>query len=228
MILKSNDQKSAALSIFLIAVGLLFIYLAFRHDPWSFDLTTEVDQNKKYANLAGYLLVFIGSYALVAYQKVHLTLDESKKRIYMRTSSFLSSPSVEVASFESLSEIKTIKFGRTQHPFYMLVLVFKDRKPLNTNYWSNDEFEIKKLAQDIAQVVDCKAADVPRPLSDFENVQIAFISIVLALITWAIYYKIKFGATCAAMWFGTAPILFIFIFFMTYFRVLKYAKSTAS
>jgi hypothetical protein len=107
----------------------------------------------------------------------------------------------------------------------MLVFIFNNRAPLRTNYWSQNEYEIKNLGQQIADIIGCTSSDTPSALSQQDAFESALIALALAMATWALFYKIKFGDVCVAMWFGTAPALVIFSSFVAYYRLIKKLKA---
>jgi|GEM_PF-6252697 len=204
MIIESNTKKNNLISVVLLIVGLTFLLLTAKID--------NPDRNQKAAYLLGLLLSSLSGVALINQDQRKIEVQSNKNRVVYTQKSLFGAEEVRMIPFNHLQLIGVTGIGRRDiggARSYFIYLKLKNGETISTGYSSFDEHKTKELAAEIAQAIGCEHSPVPiRPL-DSELIENAILAGFIAALSWMIFYRFKIGPWCEAMWFGTAPGLFM-------------------
>jgi len=215
LIIYSNKKSSVWLGVLISILGLSILYLTSR--------ITNLNSNEAAARGLGLLLFIIGIGAIVFVEDITTTIDPIKKTIdYQMTTRFSSSRrKILFSEVESVRVSRVGHHGSSRTPAYMTSLVLKSKENLRTGRWSILENEIQQLADEMSMMIGCERSGLPQ-INTSKDAQNFILSLILGVLTWVIYYRLKVGPLCPAMWGGTAPAIVILSSFLSFLHLLRH------
>lgn len=184
---------------------------------------TDLNRNEAAARGLGLLLFIIGVAAIIFIEDIVTMIDPTKKVIHYKVTTRFNS-SQRTISFSDVESIRVSRLGNhgsSRTPAYMASLVLKSQEKLSTGRWSFLEDEIQQLADDLSATIGCERSGLPA-IDTSKDVQNFILALILGILTWVIYYRIKIGPLCPAMWGGNAPTLVILFSFLSFWHFLRH------
>ena len=215
LIICSNKKSSLWLGVFISILGILILYLTSR--------STDLNSNQAAARGLGLLLFILGVAAVIFVEDIKTTIDPIKKTIDYQMTTRFSSRRRKIL----FSEVESVRVSRVGHhgssrtPAYMASLVLKSKEILRTGRWSILEDEIQQLADEISMMIGCERSGLPQ-INTSKEAQNFILSLILGILTWVIYYRLKIGPLCPAMWGGNAPAVVILSSFLSFLHLLRH------
>ncbi len=204
--IRSDTGSSWILSVAVGLLGALFIYLTKGHMAPS--------ESSRAAFWLGVMLVGLCAASLIMMEDIVVMVDPASKRLEFRRSGYWRQSS-SVVGFEGIDHVGVVetwaegKVGST----YTLTVVLKNGKSERTGRWSFDESEIDALARRLAADIGCACrTGTPAPPISAIHIPAAALGSILIYVVW---YRLRTGQTCPAMWHGSAPPVIILIAFAT-------------
>ena len=195
-----------------ILVGLLFIWLTC-HIP-------ARDSNAMAAMWLGVLLVGVGLAAIILAGEVLTTVDPGQRCLRMDCKRRWGGVSVTVP-FEEVESVNVARVGprRNGTPSFWLQIQRQGGKVLSTGWWSMSESETRRLAERLSNQIGCECrGGVPLNPASAGHVVVAAVG---AVVFYAVWFRFSVGPWCPAMWFGTAPPVFILTGFALVLGLLR-------
>lgn len=206
MLIESNTGKNNTIAILVLGLGILFLLLTAKIE--------NPDRNQKAAYLLGILLSSVGGIALLTQDKRKVFIQPNDRQVFYTHRSTFSQEIVRAIHFDEINLVGVSRIGRngpTRTPAYFVYVQLRSGELIKTGYFTYFEAEANELAIQAAQMIGCATSPIPIPPVDSEIFENIFLSVVIAAAIWAIYYRVKIGPWCPAMWFGTAPAFFILL-----------------
>ncbi|MBI5547995.1 MAG: hypothetical protein HY901_29280 [Deltaproteobacteria bacterium] len=198
----SNTGKTGAMAVGCVVVGVLFLWLT-RH-------AAVGDGDTAAAKWLGVLLAGIGLAGLLFMEEVVTTVDPAQRRLVIDRRMWWSRTQ-QVVPFNEIESVRVVKIGSRSDgtPSFWLQIERKHGRACATGRWSLSEAEIGQLAERLAAEVGCSrqggAPSAPAPAAAIHLIAAALGAVAL----YALWFRMRVGPWCPAMWFGTAPPVFI-------------------
>ena len=198
--IKSSSQKGFAVAVGSLLAGLLFLWLTL-HIP-------ARDSNTTAAMWLGVLLVGVGLAAIILAEEIVTTVDPEQRCLRINCQRRWGSVSVTVP-FDEVVSVNVARVGSHSDgtPSHWLQIERQGGKIHSTGRWSTNEPEIRRLAERLSEQIGCECrGGVPLSPASAGRVAAAAVG---ALVLYAAWFRFSVGPWCPAMWFGTAPPVFI-------------------
>ena len=216
--LTSSARKNGAVAVGSILVGALFIWLTRN--------AAAGDETVAAARWLGVLLAVIGVSGLLFLEEVLTTVDKAGRRLLLDRRTRWNRSRTGIP-FSHIDSVRVVKVGSSSDgtPSYWLQVLLKGGRSCATGVWSLDEAHVGRLAEQLAAEVGCgchrEAADrTASALAPIAVLQIA-VAALGALGSYALWYRLSVGPWCPAMWFGTAPPVFMLLAFSVLLALLR-------
>ena len=203
----SNTVKTTAVSVGSLAVGVGFIWLT-RRVPVG-------DTNGVAAMWLGVMLAGLGLAGLIFLEEVVTTVDSGRRILQIERRRRWGTVR-SVVPFDDVRAVKVAKVGTRSDgtPSFWLQLERREGKMIGTGRWSANEAEMGRLAARLAAEIGCECeTGEPAPPASVGHIAAA---VAGAVGLYAAWFRLSVGPWCEAMWYGTAPAVFI----LTAFAVL--------
>lgn len=185
-----------------LLVGLLFIWLTCR--------IPVQDSNTVAAMWLGVMLIAVGLAAIILGEEVVTVVDPGQRVLTLDSRRRWGSVSVTMP-FDDVASVNVARVGSRSDgtPSFWLQIGRADGKVFSTGRWSLSETEIRQLAERLSAAIGCECrGGGGMPLSPASVGRVAAAAIG-AVILYAAWFRFSAGPWCPAMWFGTAPPVFI-------------------
>ncbi len=197
---RSSSGKGIAVSVACLLAGLLFLWL-----------TAKIpvhDSNTAAAMWLGVLLAGVGLAGLILAEEVVTTVDAARRCLQIDCNRRWGSRSITIP-FDEVASVHVARVGSRSGgtPSFWLQIERQGGKVYSTGHWSTNEAGIRQLAERLATGIGCECrGGVPLSPASAGRVVAA---IVGAVVLYAAWFRFSVGPWCPAMWFGTAPPVFI-------------------
>lgn len=202
--IQSSSRQGFGVAVGSLLVGFLFIWLTCR--------TPAHDSNTAAAMWLGVLLVGVGLAAIILAEEVVTTVDPEQRSLRIDCRRRWGSVR-KTLPFDEVDSVNVARVGsrRGGTPTFWLQLRCRGGKVVSTGRWSMNESEIRCLAERLSSEIGCECrGGVPLSPASAGRVAAAAIG---AVVMYAAWFRVSAGPWCPAMWFGTAPPVFILIAF---------------
>jgi hypothetical protein len=200
----SNTSKSLAAAVGSLAVGLLFIWLT-RH-------ARAGDTNAVAAMWLGVMLAAVGLAGLIFSEEIVVTVETAQRRLRIECRRRWGNVAVSVP-FDDVGSVNVVRVGSRSDgtPTFWLQIERRDGKTFGTGRWSTKEAEMGRLAERLAAEIGCECQN-GNPAGPASVGHVA-VSVLVAVALYAGWFRVSVGPWCEAMWYGTAPAVFILAMF---------------
>jgi hypothetical protein len=198
--IESSSGKGLLLAVGSLFVGILFIWLTSR--------ITVQDSNTTAAMWLGVLLAGVGLAGLIFDERIVTTVDPEERCLRIDCRRRWGSISLTVP-FDEVVSVNVARVGSHSDgtPSFWLQIERQGGKVHSTGRWSTNEAEIGRLAGRLAEEIgcECQGGNPLNPATAGHVIAAAIGAVVL----YAAWFRFSAGPWCPAMWFGTAPPVFI-------------------
>ena len=215
--IQSNTGKGLVMASGSLLVGLVFIWLTCR--------IPTPDSNTAAAMWLGVLLVGAGLAAIILGEDVVTTVDPGQRCLRLDCRRRWGSVSLTVP-FDDVVSVNVARVGSRSDgtPSFWLQIKCAGGKIHSTGRWSTNEGEIRRLAERLADEIGCQCQG-GYPLNPASAGHIIAAAIG-AVVFYAAWFRFSVGPWCPAMWFGTAPPVFILTGFALLLGLFRGAHAT--
>ena len=198
--IESSSGKGLLMAVCSLLVGLLFIWLTCR--------IPVQDSNTVAAMWLGILLAGLGLAAIILAEEIVTTVDPGERCVRLDCRRRWGNVSLTVP-FDEVVSVNVAKVASRSDgtPSFWLQIERVGGKVFSTGRWSTNEAEIRRLAERLSAEIGCECRGGV-PLSPASVLRVAAAAIG-AVVVYAIWFRFSVGPWCPAMWFGTAPPVFI-------------------
>jgi len=209
--LSSNPGKDQLLGAVVLCAGIPFILLTYSK------LGTAPNVTAAFA--AGVLLIVVGLLTLIWKENISVVVDPASRKLTVHKASRFGQRT-SVIPFDQVASVNVSCPSGKGPRNYFLKLRLKDGTVERTGKWSYDQGEIVALAGRLAAEIGCPVST--GLLVQPANAVRVFLSAAGAVLIYALWYRIKVGPWCVAMWFGTAPIAIMLVAFLILLGILRF------
>lgn len=209
---RSSSGKGIAVSVACLLAGLLFLWL-----------TAKIpvhDSNTAAAMWLGVLLTGLGVAGLIVSEEVVTTVDTVRRCVEIDRTRRWGSRKTSVP-FDEVASVNVARVGSRSGgtPSFWLQIERADGQVISTGRWSMNEAETRQLAERLSARIGCECRG-GKPLSPASLVHVVAAAIG-AVVLYAGWFRFSVGPWCPAMWFGTAPPVFILAGFAVLLGLLR-------
>jgi len=198
--IESSSGKGLLMAVGSLLAGLLFIWLTCR--------IPVQDSNTAAAMWLGILLAGLGLAAIILAEEIVTTVDPGERCVRLDCRRRWGNVSLTVP-FDEVVSVNVAKVGSRSDgtPSFWLQIERVGGKVFSTGRWSTNEAEIQRLAERLSAGIGCECrGGVPLGPASVLRVAAAATG---AVVVYAIWFRFSVGPWCPAMWFGTAPPVFV-------------------
>jgi len=189
-----------------LLVGLLFIWLTCR--------IPVQDSNTVAAMWLGVMLIAVGLAAIILAEEVVTTVDPGERCLRIDCRRRWGSVSMTVP-FDDVVSVNVARVGSRSDgtPSFWLQIERAGGKAFSTGRWSLSETEIRRLAERLSAEIGCGCRGGGGMRLSPASVGRVAAAAIGAVVLYAAWFRFSAGPWCPAMWFGTAPPVFILVGF---------------